>query len=139
MFYNLLLTLKISGLVVIIPTNRCHWLRVYVIFRNFSTRFSKLSTPFWKTICILYNPKEIFFYKQPAKAGRMSGSSHTTQINEQATRSASLPRRWCTNHGPVHDVLAQRTSRLDYALFVKGTFNWIIINCPRNANIVLKF
>ena len=47
--------------------------------------------------------------------------SRTTQ-NEQATHHWwLLPRRCCSNHGPVLDVLAQRTSHLDYALFVKGT------------------
>lgn len=29
--------------------------------------------------------------------------------------------------GPVHGVLAQRTSRLTYTLFVKGIFHWITI------------
>ena len=34
-----------------------------------------------------------------------------------------------TNHRPVHDVLAWRTSRLKYALFVKGIFHRIIEWC----------
>ena len=33
----------------------------------------------------------------------------------------------CTNHGQVRDVLARRTLRSEYALFVKGTFPYIIV------------
>ena len=48
--------------------------------------------------------------------------------NEQATQHRwLLPRRWCTNHEPVRDVLARLTSVLDCALFVKGTLDWIIV------------
>ena len=51
-------------------------------------------------------------------AGR--NQSRTTQ-NEQATQHRRLlPRRCCSNHGPVCEVVARHTSRLDYALFVKG-------------------
>ena len=58
-------------------------------------------------------------------AGR--SQPRTTQ-NEQATQHRRLlPRRCCSNHGPVRDVLTRRTSRLDYALFVKGISAWIIV------------
>ena len=57
-------------------------------------------------------------------AGR--SQSRTTQNEQETQHQRLLPRRCWTNHGPVHEVLARCTSRLDYALFVKGTFNWII-------------
>ena len=53
-------------------------------------------------------------------AGR--SQSRTTQ-NEQVIQHRRLlpsPRRCCSNCGPVRDVLARCTSRLDYPLFVKG-------------------
>ena len=37
-----------------------------------------------------------------------------------------LPRRCCSNHGPVRDVLARHTLRLNYALFVTGVSAWIV-------------
>ena len=53
--------------------------------------------------------------------------SITHNADELATQHRRLlPRRWCTNHRPVCDVLAQHTSCLDYTLFVKGTLDWII-------------
>ena len=62
-------------------------------------------------------------------AGR--SQSRTTQ-NEQATQHRRWllpsPRRSCTNHRSVRDVLAWCTSGLEYALFVKGIFSLIIHN-----------
>ena len=48
--------------------------------------------------------------------------NQTTQ-NEQFI----VPRRCCTNPGTVRDVLVQRTSRLEYGLFIKRIFNRIIV------------
>ena len=64
-------------------------------------------------------------------AGR---SRSCTMQNEQATQHRRLLlNRCCFNHGPVCDVLAWRTSRLDYALFVKGISAWIIVYNSRSA------
>ena len=49
-----------------------------------------------------------------------------------------LPKRCCSNHGPVLDVLAQNTSRLDYAVFVKGTSAWIIVTVQNSLCQVLN-
>ena len=71
-------------------------------------------------------------------AGR--SQSRTTQ-NEQATQHRRLlPRRCCTNHGPVHDVLARRTSHLDYAVCQRNFLLTIItlVHTVLDAHIVLK-
>ena len=39
----------------------------------------------------------------------------------------------------MHDVLTQHTSRLEYALFVKGTFNQIIDAYQMKSVAVVKF
>ena len=76
---------------------------------------------------VLYSDENFLLLTNNTRLSAGRSQSRTTQ-NEQAThRRRLLPRRYCTNHGPVRDVLARRTSRLDYALFVKGTFNRIIV------------
>ena len=45
----------------------------------------------------------------------------------------------CTNHGPVCDVLVQRTSCLDYALFVnKGTLVLVTRTCESHLSLALN-
>lgn len=68
------------------------------------------------------------FYKQHTSLlclfpGR---SQSRTTHNEWTTQRRWLLPRSCTNRGPVRDVLAGRTLRMDYALFVKGIFLQII-------------
>ena len=47
-------------------------------------------------------------------AGR--SQSRTTQFEQATQHWRLLPRSCCSNHGPVDDVLARRTSLLDYAV-----------------------
>ena len=58
----------------------------------------------------MYNPKEITFYKQHAQASRvclLGGVNHAQhRMNKPLSIWQLLPRRSCTNHGPVRDVLA---------------------------------
>ena len=78
---------------------------------------------------------EISFYKQHTRADRiclLGGVNHTQRTYEQTTQHRRLlPRRCCTNHGSVHDVLVRHTSRLDYALFVIGISIGFKSNCSQ--------
>ena len=72
-----------------------------------------------------YNLMEISLYKQHTQAGRVCllwGVNHAQhRMNETLGIGSCF--QGDTNHGSACDVLARRTSRLEYVLFVKGIFN----------------
>ena len=128
--------------ITILHSSYTYFVHIFLVSSDKYIKFHKLSSihvfyllTTWLYNQVVYNPKEISFYKQHAQAGRiclLGGVKHAQHRTKtplsiddccqgDGVHRRLLPRRWCTNHGPVRDVLARRTSRLNYTLFVKGT------------------